>query len=403
MSKIIPKREGKINIVLFWFMNDWGKYGRAYEKIAEHLAKLPEVRRVVCIFPPKKVEQGHYAWPFTFTMFSKKLFLLTPNTRIVPTLTAPYRLRHWLNKIIPDFSLRQFLRLHGFIQQNTILWMFPAHHCINKLISLIPHSLLITQIVDNNTFRENDSTETISFVKQQYEKLTKHSDIVLTSSKINYEVFSAINTSCYYFENAVDQIFISSPSKLPYIINKTRPRLGYVGWISQRTDIKLLDFAARTRPGYDLIIAGPQEENLNKYGTLDLPNVTYEGIIPYKDVPKFLSTIDVCLIPHKDTLYCKSMNPLKLLQYLGSGRPVVSTPIAGLQRWKDTVLIGKDYGDFIEKIDFALSHDNEVESAKRITAAEQETWERRVKEMFRVVMRHFTEKRLKRTSVNKMD
>ena len=78
MSKTTPDREGKINIVLFWFMNDWGRYGRAYEKIAEHLAKLPEVRRVVCMFPPKKVEQGHYAWPFTFTMFSKKLFLLGP-------------------------------------------------------------------------------------------------------------------------------------------------------------------------------------------------------------------------------------------------------------------------------------------------------------------------------------
>jgi glycosyltransferase involved in cell wall biosynthesis len=389
MSKTTLKREGKINIVLFWFMSDWGKYGRAYEKIAEHLAKLPEVRRVVCMFPPKKVEQGHYAWPFTFTMFSKKLFLLTPNTRIVPTLTAPYRLRHWLNKIIPDFSLKQFLRLQGFMQQNTILWMFPAHHYINKLISLIPHSLLITQVVDNNTFRENDSTETISFVKQQYEELTKHSDIVLTSSKINYELFSAMNTSCYYFENAVDQIFISSPSELPYKLNKTRPRLGYVGFITQRTDIKLLDYVARSRPGYDLIIAGPQGENLNKYGTLNLPNVTYEGPIPYNAVPKFLQAIDVCLIPHKDTLYSKSMSPLKLFQYLGSGKPIVSTAIAGVERWDGLISIASNYTDFVENIDTALKEDNKELSNKRVTAAKLETWDKRVEQIFRVVMGHF--------------
>lgn len=381
---------------MFWFMNDWGRYGRAYEKIAENLAKLQDVGRVLCVLPPHQIEQSHYAWPFTFDRISAKLFVLTPNTRMVPTLTAPYRLRQWINRVIPDFVLRKFLRFLGFKEQNTILWMFPAHHYINKLISLIPHSLLITQVIDNNAFKENDSAETISFVKQQYEEVSKQSDIVLTSSKINYELFSAINTSCYYFENAVDQIFISSPSELPYRLNKMRPRLGYVGFITQRTDIKLLDYVARSRPEYDLIIAGTQGEDLNKYGTLNLPNVNYKGIIPYNDVPNFLESIDVCLIPHKDTLYSKSMNPLKLYQYLGSGRPIVSTSIAGVERWDGLISIASNYEDFIIKIDDALKNDNEELCYKRISAVKEETWGKRTNEIFEVVMAHLMGKRVNR-------
>jgi hypothetical protein len=49
----------KINILLFWFVGyDLGE-GRTYQKVAEHLAKMPEVARVVVIFPPKKNTGGN--------------------------------------------------------------------------------------------------------------------------------------------------------------------------------------------------------------------------------------------------------------------------------------------------------------------------------------------------------
>ena len=374
-------------------MNDWGKYGRTYENIARNLAELSDIGRVICFLPPQQIEQGCYAWPFTFKRVSAKLFLITPNTRMVPTLTAPYRMRQWINRVLPDFLLNKFMRFLGFNMRNTVLWVFPPHYYIDKLVKSFPHSLLITQIIDNNTFLGNKDNQTITNIKNQYEDLSKKSDLIITSARINYDIFSKINNSCYFFENAVDPIFINSPTILPYRLNRRRPRLGYVGFITKRTDIKLLDYIARSRPEYDLLIAGPrqnlQQNNLNRYGTLDLPNVSYEGVIHYRDVPKFLQTIDVCLIPHKDTLYSKSMNPLNLYQYLGSGRPIVSTSIAGVERWNGLISIAVNYKDFVIKIDDALKNDNEDRSCRRISAAKNETWDKRIDEIFEVVMLHW--------------
>jgi colanic acid/amylovoran biosynthesis glycosyltransferase len=387
-SKI--SRHKKINIVLFWFMNDWGKYGRAYEKIAESLSKISEVRKLICIFPPLWINKGYSLKLFLLNNFSKKLFLLTPNARFISSLNKPVLLKSKFKDAILSFLLNNYLKAIGLKRENTIFWVFPPNWYLSKLVSVVPHNFLITQIVDNNAFRENrhDNERKSTFAKQQYEDFAKMSDMIITSSQLNYELFRSLNPNCYQFRNAVDEIFISEPSNFPYIINKTRPKLGYVGSISQRTDIRLLDYVARRRPAYDLVIAGPQEENINQYGTLNLPNVFYKGTIPYSTVPQFLETIDVCLIPHKDTYFSRSMDPLKIYQYLGSGRPVVSTPIAGLEQWNGLITIAYTNKDFVEKIDSVLHKDNKQLSSKRIQAVAQETWQKRVNEIFAVIMQH---------------
>src|SRR5262245_15015983 len=73
-------RNAHLDILLFWFFDDWGKYGRTYEKIASHLASLPEVGRVVCMFPPEIVD-GPGAWrQLRERRLSPKLALLTEVT-----------------------------------------------------------------------------------------------------------------------------------------------------------------------------------------------------------------------------------------------------------------------------------------------------------------------------------
>lgn len=379
----------RYNFVFFWFMNDWGEYGRAYEMIATNLAKIPDVNRVLCVFPPVTVKNRfgfeNYMVPFFQKKIADKLYILTPNLKIFPRSIVPSRMGEWLNKDFRDFSMKSFLKASGYSRENTILWIYPPHGYVDNLIRFLPHRFLITQIVDNNIHIENQSVEKRDLVTRQYKDLSRMSDLVFTSSKQNHAYFSSLNPECYLFENALDEMFIATPEKLPHRINKTRPRLGYVGWITHRTDLELISFIAKSRPGYDLIIAGPKHANLSLNVLKDQPNVTIKGAIPYKEVPQFLKTVDVCMIPHKDTLYSRSMSPLKLFQYLGSGRPIVSTSVAGVERWNDLISIANDYQEFIECIDMALNQDSEELSRKRIEAVKQETWGSRVEEMFKTV------------------
>jgi glycosyltransferase involved in cell wall biosynthesis len=376
----------RLNILLFWFMNDWGRFGRTYEMVARHLARSPKVGRVTCILPPGMIWNGYYALPFHVRLESRKLFVVTPNIRLLPKSLFPQKLRHHVNVELRDRLIARFLTTMGFSEENAVLWVFPPHGYINKLLNLVPRRILVTQVIDNHLHKTNERGDYLIFVKKQYEDLARISDLLFVSSRSNFEQFSEMTPKCRLFENALDENFLRLPSELPCRAG-TRPRLGYLGWITQRTDLDLLSFVARERPQYDLHIVGPLENSvdLQKTGLLELPNVTVGKEIPYRDVPGFLETVDVCLIPHKDTEYSRAMSPLKLFQYLGSGRPIVSTRIAGIDRWVGSILIASTYEEFLRKIDDAIRNDTVEASRARIDTVRQETWTVRVDQMVKVI------------------
>ena len=382
----------KINILLFWFVGyDWGE-GRTYQKVAEHLAEMPEVARVVVIFPPKKIQEEVYAKPLTIKKISKNLTTIKGNEPVLPLLKSPYRLRVWINKIIKNSTLKSYLRFLGFKKNNTILWLFPPHPYLETIAQQIPHTLFVAHIVDN--FEKSDDEWLRKYAITQYPTVYQDADIIITGSKLNQTIFSACRSHCYLFENAVDEMFIGEPARLPYLTRGTRPELGYVGTLSKRTDINLIEYVARKKPEWSISIVGHRELSDRELKCLfELPNVEYLGHIPYEEVPQFLKTVDVCLIPHKNTEYCQSMSPLKLFQYMASGRPTVATNVAELDTFKDYVAVAEIHEEFLRCIEHILRTDTIQNSKARIDIAKGQTWGRRIQEMFDIVKGRFNEKR----------
>jgi glycosyltransferase involved in cell wall biosynthesis len=375
----------RVNILIFWFAGEqsWDQ-GRTYQKVAEHLSALPAVRRVVVTFPPTK-HDGSYNKPLTIRRITDKLTLLTETLKIIPDKGPAYHLRKWANNLSSHHALTTYLRLIGFSRDNTLLWFFPPHPYLNTLIERVPHALLVGHIVDNFTHHSDPWLN--RYAHQQYPFLQAKADVIVAGSQFNYEIFRQNRTATYLFENAVDKGFLSKPSATP-VTREGPPHLGYVGTLSERTDFELLEHLSRTRPDWHLSIAGKSECSLDDFSWLKLPNVEYLGLIPYTKLPNFLRTLDVCLIPHRNTEYSQSMSPLKLFQYLASGRPIVSTEVAGLEKAKEHVLLANTKEDFVTSIEHALHQDTLEMSAGRIELAQSETWESRVSDMFQAVISH---------------
>jgi glycosyltransferase involved in cell wall biosynthesis len=374
----------KKNIVLFWFMNDWGKYGRAYEEIALALSKHPNTGLVTCVLPPVKAHDQQFM--AAIHRHTKNLMVITPFWQSINKSGIGYRLRTWFNQKYPPLTLiRLYLYFKGYSKDNTVLWIYPPHQFIPELINNIPHKTLVTQIVDNNSFR-TDASYKIAFSKLQYDELSQSANLVITSSAVNYSIFSKLNNNCLFIENGVSERFISTPSDFPFKKNNTQPRLGYLGFISQRTDIELIRHVALMRPNCLLLIAGPDEGIVEPSGITELPNVKYIGPVPHIQAPSFLRNLDICLIPHKDNEYSRSMSPLKLFQYLASGRPIVSTRVAGTERWGDLVMLSESYDTFVRNIDMTFETDNLEKSAMRIEAVKAENWNNRVDHMVNKLM-----------------
>lgn len=374
-----------MNILMFWFRRDWGQFGRAYEKIAEQLAVQPGVAKLVCVLPPVPAEPGHWGWPLVVHHRSPRLIVLSQRSNVVPTEGIGHRARSWLNVHGPDLALRLLLRLLGFRARNTLLWLYPVHDYIGKLLKLVPHSRTVVQVVDNNAELEVHTDEKRQAVVNEYEALSRDADCVVVSSEANHQVFSRLNAKCVLFENAVDPRFIREGTELPSRRTGARPRLGYVGWITERTDLELVSLLARERPHYDIVLAGPDKVG-NLQPLLALPNVQWLGVVPQEQVADLIATFDVCLMPHRDTAYSRSMSPLKLYQYLGSGRPIVSTQVAGVDRWRSLISVVDSPAEFVAAVDDALQRATLDAARARIDAAARETWDKRVTAMYRTVM-----------------
>lgn len=91
-------------------------------------------------------------------------------------------------------------------------------------------------------------------------------------------------------------------------------------------------------------------------------------------------------MPHKDNDDSRSINLLKMFQYLASGRPIVSTKVAGIEKWKDLVMLSASYDAFVHNIDTTFETDNLEKSAIRINAAKAENWANRVDCMMNKLM-----------------
>ncbi|MFO1204699.1 MAG: glycosyltransferase [Burkholderiales bacterium] len=167
-------------------------------------------------------------------------------------------------------------------------------------------------------------------------------------------------------------------TQLPFVDLPT-PVAGVVGQLSSRIDIDLL-FAVLDA-GCSLLLVGPvvgDWESERFAALLAHPNVRWVGAVPYETVAEYLRVIDVGITPYADSPFNRASFPLKTLEYLAAGKPVVSTDLPAV-RWLRTDLVTvanrENFGSAARAMASQSSTPELV--ARRLAFAEQNAWEAR--------------------------
>jgi glycosyltransferase involved in cell wall biosynthesis len=92
-------------------------------------------------------------------------------------------------------------------------------------------------------------------------------------------------------------------------------------------------------------------------------------------LPNFASVFDVGIIPFKINELTIACNPLKLLEYLSLGIPIVSVNLSEVRKFKSHVDIADNYDDFVNQIKMAVQKDTEQKRKERLSVAEKYSWE----------------------------
>jgi glycosyltransferase involved in cell wall biosynthesis len=239
----------------------------------------------------------------------------------------------------------------------------------NRACGTIKHDITIFDALDEPI------GEFVSW-KQKYEDAQKRANIIFAVSDSLYQYNSQYNV--HMLPNGCDfEHFNTKVSAPDDMIKRGRPVVGFYGAVATWLDWNMINYCIQQRPDYDFVFVGPG------YGIVlptNTENSFFLGERDYKDLPGYLHSFDVAIVPFKITNMTLGCDPIKCYEYLASGKPVVSTPIPQIVKMVPAVRIGATKEEFLAQIDDAIAHPG-VGKKARIELARNNSWEARALEV----------------------
>ncbi len=126
------------------------------------------------------------------------------------------------------------------------------------------------------------------------------------------------------------------------------PLAVFWGVVDQRLDTAMLTALSQRMPNGSIVLVGPQQDPDQQI--LDLPNVHAIGSQPFDALPQIAQAADVLIMPYADLPVTRAMQPLKMKEYIATGRPVVTSNLPAVAEWKDCMDVTSSPEQFVDAV-----------------------------------------------------
>ena len=241
-------------------------------------------------------------------------------------------------------------------------------------------------------------TPSASTKRQEWERLLiRHSDLVVaTTPHIAHHLSDLAPCDPMILPNGVDYPSFSTPTTAePEDLGRiARPRVGYVGRVNQKVDLKLLGSLAQRFPDVNFVVVGPVS-NLDEVTAADYEelqsqsNVYFLGEKSYQDLPQYVQNIDVGLMCYRSEgggAWMHMAYPLKMHEYLAAGLPVVSSDIPSVREFQRVVRIASNDKEWKDCVAAALQDDSPAKKTERQRISARFSWDTIASDLERKIM-----------------
>ena len=157
---------------------------------------------------------------------------------------------------------------------------------------------------------------------------------------------------------------LSRPAEAPPDLARLpRPYLGYIGSLEDRVDWELMESLSAelfpTPRSWSSVVCetlpvNPRWKACSRF--LSRPNVHTLGWRPQEALPRFYQAFDVCLIPYRiDHPFNRACNPTKIMDAMGSGRPIVATAISECRLHAERFHVVENQSEFLRAVGWILA------------------------------------------------
>jgi len=174
--------------------------------------------------------------------------------------------------------------------------------------------------------------------------------------------------------------------ELPGFPVNDKPVIGYAGAIvSLRLDPDILLHIARSKPEWNLLLVGPEDDYFRQSELHRMPNVFFTGAKPPGELPAWISRFDVAINPQLVNEVTIGNYPRKVDEYLAMGKPVVATRTEAMELFRDHVFLADNPAIFVEGIEQSLVRQSEDMRQARIGFARSHSWPLHVEKLLGIL------------------
>lgn len=162
--------------------------------------------------------------------------------------------------------------------------------------------------------------------------------------------------------------------------------VGYIGKLGLRLDAELIDAISEKCSNILFVFVGGCLKGQINESLLDLfkkrNNILHIDAIPSAYVYPILNEFDILMIPHSVGKNENGGDPLKLYQYLTRNKPIITTPIIGVDEFKNQILISSNFDEWVDYI----IKDNKMKYEQNLKGI---SWSERIRPVFNEMNRDY--------------
>lgn len=158
-------------------------------------------------------------------------------------------------------------------------------------------------------------------------------DIIIGASQVLQSRLARLGKPSHLLTHGVDLDFWRKPVLPHRVPNFTDPVILYWGVVDRRMDLAILQSLSERLTTGSIVLIGPQDNP--DPALLRLPRVRLYPPVPFEALPALAARAAVLIAPYADLPVTRAMQPLKLKEYLATGKPAVVRKLPATEPWAD--------------------------------------------------------------------
>ena len=203
---------------------------------------------------------------------------------------------------------------------------------VADLVGLLPVDRWVYYCVDD--FTQWPGLDLHAMLEME-EALIQKVDQVIAVSQTLQDKMSERGRNAPLLTHGVDLDFWAEPvdSSLEQLNHLERPLIVFWGVVDQRMDVSIIQQLSADLTKGTIVLVGP--ENDPDPALSNLGRVVRLSPLPFSELPVLGQEASVMIMPYADLPVTRAMQPLKLKEYLATGKPVVMSDLPANRDWHD--------------------------------------------------------------------